>query len=156
MLSSKGPLMHFITALSAGKVWKIFMLMVSPSLMGQQVHDSISGHLQLDSLKVLTRHRLFCVLATRTSTGHFKFPHNYFCDTGNGGNQHSNIAYSENPLWDGEGCGPSSTCCQLNNPPWFCTTLPQPTTDDIELRICGDNPTHDEDVFLQLVDMYVM
>ena len=41
------------------------------------------------------------------------------------------------PLWDGEGCGPINACCQLNNPPWFCTPLPQPTTDDIELRLCA-------------------
>ena len=60
----------------------------------------------------------------------------YFCDTGNPGPGVSSTVYVDDPLWDGEGCGPTSTCCEFNNPPWFCTTLPQPTTDDIELRIC--------------------
>ena len=79
----------------------------------------------------------------------------YFCDTGNPGpgSSHTTV-YVDDPLWDGEGCGPTSTCCEFNNPPWFCTTLPQPTTDDIELRICLDS--NDEDVLVNLVDVYVM
>ena len=83
---------------------------------------------------------------------------NYFCDTGNPGPGYSRTeVYQDDPLWDGEGCGPTSTCCQFNNPPWFCTTLPQPTTDDIELRICaGLERISDEDVHIQLVDIYIM
>ena len=57
----------------------------------------------------------------------------YFCDSGSAGPATAGVTYTDNLLWDGEGCGPTSTCCQFNNPPWFCTTLPQATTDDIEL-----------------------
>ena len=58
---------------------------------------------------------------------------NYFCDTGNHNAVWSSaITYPDDPLWDGEGCGPSSTCCQFNNPPWFSVSLPQPTSDDLE------------------------
>ena len=79
----------------------------------------------------------------------------YFCDTGNTGpGSNSNDEYPDDPLWDGEGCGPTSTCCQLNNPPWFCTTLPKPTTDGIELRICGEDHPSNEDVNIQLVEIY--
>ena len=47
---------------------------------------------------------------------------NYFGDTGNPGPDYTlTEVYQDDPLWDGD------TCCQLNNPPWFCTTLPQPT-----------------------------
>ena len=61
---------------------------------------------------------------------------NYFCDTGNTGPSFgSQTYYSNDTLWDGEGCGPFSTCCQFNSPPWFQTTLPQTTSDDIELRL---------------------
>ena len=42
-----------------------------------------------------------------------------------------------NPLWDGQGCAGSSACCEFNNPPWFCKQLPQPTIDDIEIRLIG-------------------
>ena len=76
----------------------------------------------------------------------------YFCDsgdpTGNGP--------SATLLWDGEGCGPTSACCEFNTPPWFCKTLAQPTTDDLEVRLCNDGfPTH-EDNIITLVDIYVM
>ena len=60
-------------------------------------------------------------------------------------------------LWDGEGCVPTSTCCEFNRPPWFCTTLPQSTTDDLELRIChGGDLSADEDTVISLVDISVM
>ena len=51
----------------------------------------------------------------------------YFCDTGSS-DFSSSIFYSDDPLWDGAGCGPQSTCCSFNNPPWFYKQLPQPTT----------------------------
>ena len=77
----------------------------------------------------------------------------YFCDTGNPGPEFtSNTVYTDDPLWDGEGCGPTSTCCEFNNPPWFCTTLPQPTTDNIEVRICLNNEAF-EDVIISLLDV---
>ena len=59
----------------------------------------------------------------------------YFCDTGSR-DRFQLIFYPDDPLWDGVGCGPTSTCCSFNNPPWFCKQLPQPTTDNIELRLC--------------------
>ena len=81
---------------------------------------------------------------------------NYFCDTGDSDPGFIvGMLYENDPLWDGEGCGPSSACCQFNNPPWFCTTLPQPTTDDLELRICNDQGALDEDAVISLVDIYV-
>ena len=97
----------------------------------------------------LHRHEL--KLATPNTVGN-----NYFCETGNPGSALSfTMIYQNDPLWDGEGSGPRSTCCQFNNPPWFCTTLPQPTTDDMELRNCADEPTSNEDTLVQLVDIYM-
>ena len=82
---------------------------------------------------------------------------NYFCDTGNRGPVIStSTVYADDPLWDGAGCGPTSTCCEFNTPPWFCTTLPQPTTDDLELRICVDQAIQDEDTYVSIVDIYAM
>ena len=81
---------------------------------------------------------------------------NYFCATGNPGpGFNQSTIYADNPLWDGEGCGPSNACCELNNPPWFCTTLPQPTTDDVELRICLNQERSNENVIISLVDVFV-
>ena len=82
---------------------------------------------------------------------------NYFCATGNvGPSYEADRVYSEDPLWDGEGCGPGNTCCVLNNPPWFCTTLPQATTDAFEVRICLDQDAADEDVVVSLIDIYII
>ena len=81
---------------------------------------------------------------------------NYFCETG------INFAYTNglfypngDPLWDGQGCGPTSSCCTFNSPPWFNVTLSPPTTDNIEVRICGDQGITNEDAPIQLIELYV-
>ena len=72
----------------------------------------------------------------------------YFCDTGNRGSNTPDGTFYPDPLWDGSGCGFGSSCCEFNNPPWFCATLPQPTTDDLELRICRDQLSSNEEVVI--------
>ena len=78
----------------------------------------------------------------------------YFCDT-KAKERYQNIFYPDHPLWDGEGCGPTSTCCSFNNPPWFSKQLPSPTTDDIEMRLCVDQSNADEDITVEKVELYV-
>ena len=43
----------------------------------------------------------------------------YFCDTRNCHGVHAQL-YHEEPLWDGSGCLPTSSCYGFNNPPWLC------------------------------------
>ena len=78
----------------------------------------------------------------------------YFCETGSR-DRLQHIFYPDDPLWNGQGCGGNSTCCSFNNPPWFCKQLPQPTTDDIELRLCGDENTNNEDTPLEMAEIYI-
>ena len=78
----------------------------------------------------------------------------YFCATGSR-TKFSKKWYTDDPLWDGEGCGPKNTCCDFNSPPWFCRELPQYTTDDIELRVCKNDADSDENIGIELVDVYV-
>ncbi len=78
----------------------------------------------------------------------------YFCDTGSEGQVQSRF-YGEDPLWDGTGCGPLNTCCTFNNPPWFYKELPEPTTDDIEMRVCTDQRSINEDIAIEKIDIYV-
>ena len=79
---------------------------------------------------------------------------NFFCDSGietfNG-----HRLYHEDPLWDGQGCGSNSECCTFNNPPWFCTELDQSKSDEIELRLCADQNTDDEDVPIEHIELYI-
>ena len=79
----------------------------------------------------------------------------YFCDTGSREQWTYNRLYSEDPLWDGAGCGLLNTCCSFNNPPWFYKQLPQPTTDNIEMRVCRDYFADHEDIAIETVEIYV-
>ena len=79
----------------------------------------------------------------------------YFCDSGTLLFPDPKQAYTTNPIWDGSGCAPTSTCCSFNSPPWFCKTLPQPTTDDIELRVCRDWLGVHEDIQVSLIEIYI-
>ena len=79
----------------------------------------------------------------------------YFCETGSRNRRRARF-YSEDPLWDGQGCGGTSTCCSFNNPPWFCRQLPRLSTDDIELRLCGSGSVSGEDTPLEFVDIFIL
>ena len=80
----------------------------------------------------------------------------YFCDTGNRGPGYNYTAfYLNDPLWDGEGCGSTSSCCEFNSPPWFCKSLPQPTTDDLEIRLCNDLIKIHEDKIISEMNIFV-
>lgn len=59
-----------------------------------------------------------------------------------------------NLLWDGVGCR-GGTCCTHNNPPWLHKRLPQPTIDDIEMRMCRNSDRSNEDVLIETIEIYV-
>ena len=81
---------------------------------------------------------------------------NYFCETGINFAYTNGLFYANgDPLWDGQGCGPTSSCCTFNSPPWFNAQLSPPTTDDIEVRICGNQGITNEDTPIQLIELYV-
>ncbi len=79
----------------------------------------------------------------------------YFCETGARGMPPSQWI-TEDPLWDGKGCGASSTCCGGRaGKRWFCKSLPEPTTDDIEIRLCTDQGRADEDIAVTIIELYI-
>ena len=82
----------------------------------------------------------------------------YFCDTASE-SQWAHTFHPDDPLWDGAGCGPANTCCSFNNPPWFLKQLPSNTTDDIEMRMCRDQPPEnsriEEDTPIEMLELYV-
>ena len=83
--------------------------------------------------------------------------HNYFCESGITQWDRRTLVFWPNgdPLWDGQGCGSNSSCCTFHSPPWFSVQLSSPTTDDIEVRICGDSGIGDEDTPIQLMELYI-
>ena len=80
---------------------------------------------------------------------------NYFCDSGSRTLSTARTFYGEDPLWDGSGCGIRSACCQFNTPPWFCRRFTEPTTDNIEVRLCHDYSSSYENIYFELIELYV-
>ena len=97
-----------------------------------------------------------CVAGSTTVVPSF-VGQNYFCETGiTQWDRRTHVFWPNgDPLWDGQGCGPTSSCCTFNSPPWFNVTLSSPTTDNIEVRICGNQPITNEDTPVQLIELYV-
>ena len=79
----------------------------------------------------------------------------YFCDTGSENHFQPGKFYSNDPLWDGQGCGRLNTCCSFNSPPWFLKELSSSTSDDIEMRLCANEVRTDEDINFELLELYV-
>ena len=77
----------------------------------------------------------------------------YYCESGNVGHAGSQW-YTNDPLWDGEGCPTNNTCCDPPNLPWFHRTIATSTTDDIEVRWCKDEPDTNEDIGVELIELY--
>ncbi len=80
----------------------------------------------------------------------------YFCESGVSPLPSFGVRlFPDDPLWDGQGCIHGNQCCSLNNPPWFSKTLPTPTTDDIEMRLCITNPAIYANIALEQLELYV-
>ena len=76
----------------------------------------------------------------------------YFCESGvNAGDRRG--FRPDDPLWDGQNCTSSSTCCSFNTPPYFVKQLPTSTTDSIEARLCLLDGGEDSPV--ELIELYV-
>ena len=104
--------------------------------------------------------RFICPCTISANSWPYQVPtfigNDYFCDSGNPGPYYSRgTLYPNDPLWDGAGCPSTSSCCEFNNPPWFNMSLPTPTTDDIEIRLCSGSNADDEDVIVNLMEIYV-
>jgi len=87
----------------------------------------------------------------------------YFCDSGayDGSRQVEGI-YVDSPLWDGVDCIGDPYMpnrCIINQPPWFYKVLSTPTSDDMELRLCGYELHLNSlygDTFLQEIEIYAV
>ena len=79
----------------------------------------------------------------------------YFCESGNPTSTVSYVLYSNDPLWDGEGCGTQEgNCCAASGLPWFHKTFSS-TSEHLELRVCGSGSITDEDVPVSFYELYV-
>ena len=80
----------------------------------------------------------------------------YYCDTGNSAKTHTQVIYSDR-LWDSSGvsCVSGSTCCDNPDQPWFRKKLTTPSTDNIELRWCANEPRSNEFTATRQVELFI-
>ena len=97
-----------------------------------------------------------CPCAGGTSPQSF-VGNNYFCESGSTNRSTFNGLFTSDPLWDGEGCRSlESSCCNVPGIPWFHRDYGSTTTTDyIELRVCADQPTVDEDSPVSFYEIYI-
>ena len=62
------------------------------------------------------------------------------------------VFITDDVLWDGIRCEGN---CYDRSPPWFNITLPAPTSDDIEVCICGNDGTDTEDTPIKLIQIFL-
>ena len=81
---------------------------------------------------------------------------NYYCESGRSGTasiiQFITNPFWNDPLWDGAGCPSGNNCCQHNG--WFHRDIGN-TTDNIDVHLCLDEAPDNEDVYIDIVEIYV-
>ena len=96
-----------------------------------------------------------CSLRGGTPAPSFVRDH-YYCESGTTINGPNVGAYFRNdPLWDGKGCSISNSCCAQPNLPWFYRQIPLTSNDNLEARICCDEPFANEAVLVKEFKLYV-
>ena len=81
---------------------------------------------------------------------------NYYCESGlhktPSLNWDTSDPFWNDPLWDGAGCPSGNNCCQHNG--WFHRDITN-TTDNIDVHLCLDEGPDNEDVYIDIVEIYV-
>ena len=79
----------------------------------------------------------------------------YYCESGDTGEFDFNEFYTNDPLWDGDGCLINNNCCTSIGQPWFFRQLATNRQEDIEARICTNTGFADEDILVDQIQLYV-
>lgn len=79
---------------------------------------------------------------------------NYFCSSASTTRNWQPILYTT-PLWSNIFGDCATECHCGGNVVYFCVTLPEPTTDDLEIRVCTNNKRNNEDIRIGSMDFWV-
>ena len=111
------------------------------------IQDSISG-LSIDECP--------CTPGNTKSLPSF-VGNDYFCESGCPAYFDFTTFHAADPQWEGQGCGAlEAECCAAPGLPWFHKVLDAPTTDFIEMRVCNDEPTANENILISSYEIYVL
>ena len=78
----------------------------------------------------------------------------YYCESSNPNTVIVDGLYGNDKLWDGQQHHHEGNCCNSKSP-WFSVELTNSIPDDIEVCICGDESTSNEDTPIELLDIYI-
>ena len=124
--------------------------------------DNVRSHIwtlaaAIDEIKRDQALAFACPCTQRNETYTHKLPKfmgdDYYCDTGSRQKYVYKTYYLDDPLWDGKGCGPESSCCEKAGV--FCKEIGEPTKSPIEVRLCGNEPRSNEDTPLEEIELYI-
>ncbi len=96
--------------------------------------------------------------AVRTTPGYIG--ENYFCESGTSAAVvDPAVTFVDDPVWDGQNCESTQDpgCCTRgyrDNGEWFYREFEVPFVDDVELRLCTDEPRSNEEIALVLAEIY--
>ena len=76
----------------------------------------------------------------------------YYCESGNTGVNHY---FTEDPVWDGDGCSANNNCYTNVDQPWFFRQLVTSRQDYIEARLCTNQDFADEAVLVEQIQLYI-
>ena len=122
----------------------------------QHVWTLIAGVLEVAQIISENQFTCPCTLGSlQNSTLQSFIGDDYFCESANLISPFQTILYTSDPLWDGKDCNGEGDCCTAPGLPWFHKVLNTTTTDYLELRICRDESTANEDIPVGLYEIYV-
>ena len=81
----------------------------------------------------------------------------YYCESGSKGNAISNLYeawFTNNRLWDGS-CYAESNCCDRSGMPYFTKKLAGVSSDNLEVRLCADQDSINENVGVEKLVLYI-
>ena len=67
----------------------------------------------------------------------------------------NNTQFLDYDIWGGNRCSSRNQCCSARGLPWFSRSLDSPTCDNVEMRVCNDEGTDNENVLIDQVELYV-
>ena len=83
------------------------------------------------------------------------YSQHYYCESGTAAAP-MEIWYTNDPLWDGKGCGEGEKpCCENRDLPWFTTYTEMPTLANLNAWVCLDEGTYDENIGVERLELYI-
>ena len=79
---------------------------------------------------------------------------NYFCTSGNSAASGWESRLYDTPLWSTI-TGNCGHCNSRYEVPYFCTQLPESTSDDLEVRVCANQGLGDEDIQVEAIELFI-